>query len=141
MSGHDLRKLEYPRHLHKPSIPGEWVYVVVKDPEDCARRLAEGWSLTPILLDPAAPAPAEVQAPEPAPVTPPPAADPASEAEPWTVEVPDEALEVPDTAKDAAPEPVVAEPTPIDAPSAPAEPGPPKTPRRRPGRPRKGQAE
>ena len=45
-----LDKLDYPRHVHKPSVPGAWVYLVVESPADCAQALREGWSLTPILL-------------------------------------------------------------------------------------------
>lgn len=46
----DLSGLEFPRHVHKPSVPGEWVYLVVADAAACAKALVEGWSLTPILL-------------------------------------------------------------------------------------------
>ena len=68
----DLDRLEYPRQLHQPSVPGAWVQRRVEDAEDCAAALAEGWSLTPIMLGqdvPAAP-PGEERDPgiaEPAP--------------------------------------------------------------------------
>ncbi len=53
----DLRTLDYPRHVHKPSEPGDWKYLKVADAEACAAALADGWSLTPIVIGhaPAAP--------------------------------------------------------------------------------------
>lgn len=63
MGAVDLETLEYPRHLHMPSVPGNWVYRIVQDAEECAAALREGWSLVPILIDPARPTP------PPAPLT------------------------------------------------------------------------
>ena len=42
MPAHDLRKLEYPRHLHKPSVPGEWVYVVDLKTGQLIRKMGTG---------------------------------------------------------------------------------------------------
>lgn len=46
--------LEFPRHVHKPSLWGQWVFLVVHNQAECDAALAEGWSLTPILLTNAA---------------------------------------------------------------------------------------
>jgi len=70
----DLRTLDYPRHVHRPSEPGAWVYRRVENVTDCAAALSEGWELLPRSL-PAAPpeAPTAAVAPEATspPVTPP----------------------------------------------------------------------
>lgn len=65
----ELTPQNYPRHVHQPSVPGEWVFKVVTTPEECAQALQEGWSLTPILRG-QEPVPAPVPDPEPVPVTP-----------------------------------------------------------------------
>lgn len=61
----DINGLEFPRHVHKPSVPGRWVYRVVHDVRECEAALAEGWSLTPILID-AVPEPVPPPLPAPA---------------------------------------------------------------------------
>lgn len=43
----DLRKLEYPRHLHK----ADGAYLVVKSVEDAERALADGWTVDVPLTD------------------------------------------------------------------------------------------
>lgn len=63
----DLDTLEYPRHVHKPSYDGQWVYLSVRDADACGAALRDGWSLTPILIDPAPPSPAVSPAPVPVP--------------------------------------------------------------------------
>jgi hypothetical protein len=65
----DLTTLEYPRHVHQPSVAGAWITRLVRDAEACAAALAEGWSLAPILIDPARPRPAS-PAPPADPVAP-----------------------------------------------------------------------
>lgn len=72
----DLTTLAFPRHVHKPSVPGAWVYLRVNSEAECAAALAEGWSLTPQIIGQDAPTveppvvgPADVPpvaAPEPA---------------------------------------------------------------------------
>jgi len=41
----EVALLEFPRHLHKPSVPPDWVYLIVRDKHECAAALASGWSL------------------------------------------------------------------------------------------------
>ena len=47
---HDLSALEYPRHVHLPSVHGQWRYRVVQTPVECAAALADGYSLTLVIL-------------------------------------------------------------------------------------------
>lgn len=65
MESKDLARLDYPRHVHQPSVPGAWVYLRVEDAEACAVALAAGWSLTPSLLPYPSDAPAGVVEPVP----------------------------------------------------------------------------
>lgn len=60
----DLLTLEYPRHVHKPSVWGAWNFLVVQTADECEKALAEGWSLSPVLVA----SPADAIAP-PAPVS------------------------------------------------------------------------
>jgi hypothetical protein len=46
----DLAALEYPRMLHRPSVPGAWVTLVVGNVSECAAALAAGWSLDLIII-------------------------------------------------------------------------------------------
>jgi hypothetical protein len=46
----DLAHLEFPRHVHRPSVPGAWVSLIVHDKHECAAALAQGWSLVPIII-------------------------------------------------------------------------------------------
>lgn len=46
----DLGQLEYPRHIHWPSVPGQWKSRIVANAEQAAAALAEGGSLIPIIL-------------------------------------------------------------------------------------------
>jgi hypothetical protein len=50
MTTDELKALEYPRHLHRPSVPGDWVFLVVRDHHEAAAALADNWSLTPIII-------------------------------------------------------------------------------------------
>ncbi len=61
----DLAVLEYPRAVHKPTVRDTpWIQKDVANADECARALDEGWSLTPILIDPSTPV-----VPTPAPVS------------------------------------------------------------------------
>ena len=46
----DLAQLEFPRHVHRPSVPGAWVSLIVHDKHECAAALDAGWSLVPIII-------------------------------------------------------------------------------------------
>ena len=63
----DLQALEYPRHVHRPSVPGAWVYLIVQNAEECAAALADGWSLDLILVSPEPVAPPDEASDPPGP--------------------------------------------------------------------------
>lgn len=49
--------LAYPRHLHRPVSRASWdagerSYCVVKNAEECRQRLAEGYGLDPVIVEP-----------------------------------------------------------------------------------------
>ena len=41
----DWETLQFPRHVHKPSIPPDWVWKRVETLEECQQALEEGWML------------------------------------------------------------------------------------------------
>jgi hypothetical protein len=45
----DYGELQFPRHVHAPSHPPDWVSKIVPNAEECDKALDEGWSLTPII--------------------------------------------------------------------------------------------
>jgi hypothetical protein len=47
----DLQALELPRHVHKPSVPGAWVYLIVHTQDELVAALADGWSLNLVIID------------------------------------------------------------------------------------------
>ena len=46
----ELISLTYPRHVHLPSHFGDWRSRVVTSADDCAAALAEGFSLSPVIV-------------------------------------------------------------------------------------------
>ena len=45
----DFGDLQFPRHVHAPSVPPDWISKIVPTPEACETALDQGWSLTPII--------------------------------------------------------------------------------------------
>ena len=43
-------ELDYPRHVHLPSHNGAWRSKIVSSADECAVALAEGYSLTPVIV-------------------------------------------------------------------------------------------
>jgi hypothetical protein len=59
----DLSIFEFPRHVHRPSYAGQWRFRVVRNAQECAAALAEGWSLTCTVVPDGEPLPDEAPVP------------------------------------------------------------------------------
>lgn len=56
----DLTLLPYPRHIHWPSVPGEWISRIVHSAAEAAAAIKDGGSLVPVIIGAEGPAPALV---------------------------------------------------------------------------------
>lgn len=63
----DLAALEYPRHVHLPSVLGDWKSRIVRTAKECEAALAEGYALEPVIIGAA---PVAEPAPDPMPEPP-----------------------------------------------------------------------
>ena len=60
----DWETLQFPRHVHTPSIPPDWVWKRVETLEECQQALEEGWMLHASIAT-EAPVESEIAAEEP----------------------------------------------------------------------------